>query len=241
MTQRPRKIKKPVKVTKEQQEALKTPETRDYTAERNGRVLPFVKKFLSVLGEHPFTFQTEAGNAAQEQAENESQNRFYEQKFIPEALKRDLRMKDMPYAFALAKSCIEMLQNRSSTPKAGEEMRVLPAALEILAALGAQPKLMILVKEDEAEATGKHRSELYDSFYHDIVVPVFMKHEVAYHEVNQVFAIMIALIDGTERRTAITLKNARNVAEAKLWNVEDTDDLTIRKVHEKCIEKTDAV
>lgn len=221
-----------VKVTAEDLKELGIKEpARDLTAEQDARVIPFVSSLLRNLAAHDFKF-TKDKKVAVDKEEDESYNLFYSQRFMPEAMERNLRLNDMGYTFQLVKKTIEMLQNRSSQPD--DEMRCVPCAIEILGKLGEQPSLMLVNGEED----GEKRADLYTEFYNDIVVPAFMKHEIAYNEFNQVFAVMSTMIAVLEHKTGVTLDSARDLADTKLWGVSDPSEISIRQLHEVCLRKS---
>lgn len=210
------------------------PIAEDLTLARDERVIPFVSNLLKALGEHNFEFTADK-EVVNDKKEDASYNSFYTDKFMPSAIERDLRVHDMAYTFGLAKKVVEMLQARSTQPV--DEMRVVPCALEILGKLGSEDTLMLM--SDTSPEDGTKRAELYDSFYHEIVVQAFLKHEVEYNEVLQVFATMSTILSIVEHKTAMTIEHALHLAESKLWGIEDKDDVTLRRVHAKCIEPVD--
>lgn len=207
---------------------------RDLDGERDARVIPFVSEFLSALGTHEFHF-TKDKAVLNDKEEDESYNTFYSEKFMPTAMTKGLFVTDMHYTFSLTKKVVEMLQNRSTQP--ADEMRVVPCALELMEALGKAGDLML--KSDISPEDGIARAQLYDDLYKDLVVPIFMKHEVEYNEVMQVFATMASIIGIVEHKTANTLQHAQELADSKLWGVPDTNEITIKQLHEKCIEPVD--
>lgn len=170
--------------------------------------------------------------------ESASFNSFYEDKFIRQALESNLRVQDISYTFNLTTMAVHMLKSVATTPDKGTELRLQPAALEILEKLGDEPDLMLVVLEGEPQDKGIKRAELYQRLYNELVVPIFDKYEVKYNETQQVFAIMEALIAQVKERVDRTMDGAREIALAKLWGIEDMADLTIAQVHKKCIEKT---
>lgn len=219
-------------------EDLKTigiqPPKRDLDGERDARVIPFVSRFLESLGGHEFSF-TKDKEVLNDKAEDDSYNTFYSEKFMPGAMERGLFVTDMHYTFALSKKVIEMLQARSTQPV--DEMRVVPCALELIEALGKAGNLMLM--SDVSDDDGIARAQLYDDLYNELVVPIFMKHEVAYNEVMQVFATMSTIVSIVEHKTKNTLDHAMELAESKLWGVPDINEITIKQLHEKCIEPVD--
>lgn len=253
---------------------------RDYTAERDARVIPFVKDLFKEMGGHEFVFAAGSQSDVKEldamivrlqeraptevrteeeqkkiddalekliaqrktiddeiKSEDNSFHTFYEQKFITPALTRQLRVSDINYTFGLANMAVEMLKSRATSPDSGTELRLKPAALEILAKLGEEEKLMLVVDEKEDPSVGQKRAELYQRLYNDVVVPIFDKYEVKYNEVMQVFGILQSILMQLKLITDKTIKGAQDIALAKLWGVEDSDDITIQQLHEKCIEK----
>lgn len=210
------------------------PPVRDLDGERDARVIPFVSEFLAALGTHDFALARDK-EVLNKNAEDDSYNAFYAEKFMPTAMAKGLFVTDMHYTFSLTKKVIEMLKERSTQPV--DEMRVVPCALELIEALGKAGNLML--KADLAPEDGIARAQLYDELYHELVVPIFMKHEVAYNEVVQIFATMSAIVSIVEHKTANTLQHAQELAESKLWGVPDTSEITIKQLHEKCIEPVD--
>lgn len=254
---------------------------RDYTAERNSRVVPFVRDLFASIGDHSFTFAsgskndittidqalqdlenvapTAAPRSSAEQKkvdeeiarlheqrdtiereiteEDQSYDDFYEKRFIKPALEKDLQVNDLNFTFSLANMAIGMLKSVASAPPPGNELRLVPAAQEIIKKLAEEDNLMLTVSEHEDPRKGLKRKELYERLYDEVVVPVFDKYEVKYNEVMQVFGIMSSILSMIQQRTTKTLDGARDIAEAKLWGIEDKDNLTIRQLHSKCVEK----
>ncbi len=210
-------------------------ETRDYTAERARRVLPIVKNLISGMG----TFQlTVAAKGQDKEKEEQSFDDFYSH-FITQAMTTDLRIKDVDYTFQLTKLAIEMLHTQFAAKGAETATRLLPVAQDIYQQLAEVENLMLDVQEDEPAYMGENRAALYARLVEDIIIPTFAKYSVATYEVEEVFAYLKVLIYQIEQRTTITLDSASRMAGAKLWGIDDVDDLTVRAIHEKCLEKTD--
>jgi len=182
---------------------------------------------------------TEQRNAISEAIEKEKAtfDTFYEQKFIGPVLDTEIRHNDLNYTFSLLNMATEMLKTQAVSPDRGTEFRLVPAAQEILCAMGEVDDLMLIVSEGEKPSKGLERTKLYEEMYRDVVVPIFDKHKVQYNEVLQVFGILQSLIQSVKQRSDVTVNGARAIADAKLWGLDDVDDLTVKAIHQMCIEK----
>lgn len=207
---------------------------RDYTAERNSRVLPLVKDTLYTIGTYLFNFNRDLTPEAANK-ERESLLTYVRTVFMPNAIGRSLRFNEIDYHFQLTGAVIQMLKSRANTPADEKDERLSKAAQEILARVGAANTLMIDFSADNDES-GLKRAELYDTFYTDIVVPVFEQFEIKSNESAQVFAIIDSLLAGVRETIQAELVSARKVAEAKMWEVDDIDNLDILTIHKKVVE-----
>lgn len=210
----------------------------DYTAERDDRVIPVIKKFLGALGNFSFNFnRTKTPEAAKE--ERESFTSFVQTQFIPLAFEHKLQQKDLNYTFQLAGVVVEMLRNRSMMPQDETDPRISNCALDIMLQLSEQDTLRIRFTDDEVdpEKSGLLRAELYDQFYREIVVPTLYRYEIQINEVNHVFEVMAGLVKETEGLVKQTVQDARSVAEAKMWGVDNIETIDILTIHKKVVEE----
>jgi hypothetical protein len=206
------------------------PTERDYTREQNDRVIPLVRFLFKSIGNHDFKLQEDADDKTQEQAEIKAYNVLYTDHLMPEVLARgNLRLADINHLFALSKLAVEMLKSIGTS--AENQLRPIGAAQEVLALLAEEENLMLNPDGQEPKEFGERRAEQYGKFYKEKVVPVFEKHNLRYDEVEQVYALMMALVSQMEYVTTQSLRRAKAIADTKLWEVTDTDEITVNDVH----------
>lgn len=210
----------------------------DYTAERDDRVIPVIKKFLFALGAFPFTFNRDRTPEAAKE-ERESFASFVQTRFIPLAFEHKLQQKDLNYTFQLAGTVVEMLRNRSLIPLDETDPRISDCALAIFRDLGNADTLRIRFADDETdpEKSSQLRAELYDAFYNAVVLPAFEQYQIKPNEMNHVFEVMAGLIKETGEKVMTTVADARSVAEAKMWGVDDIETIDILTIHKKVVEE----
>lgn len=210
----------------------------DYTAERDDRVIPVIKKFLGALGNFSFNFnRTKTPEAAKE--ERESFASFVQTQFIPLAFEHKLQQNDLNYTFQLAGTVVEMLRNRSLIPLDETDPRISDCALAILKDLGAADTLRIRFADDEVDPkkSSELRAELYYGFYNAVVLPAFERYQIKPNEMNHVFEVMAGLIKETGEKVMTTVADARSVAEAKMWGVDNIETIDILTIHKKVVEE----
>lgn len=204
-------------------------EERDYTEERNVRVLPAVSFILRRLGRF-LKGRTEGMELGDMYID------FYRTLFVPKVIKQDMQCNDINYTFSLTKTAIEMLEARSKTSPDADNPRVTSAGLEIMELLGEQGDLQLVqkesVSEEKDEEDGIARAKLYDGLYQSIVLPTLSKYGIGYNEVEAVFAEMKLNIDNMALLTTGAFDEARKRADTVKWGVEDIDNLTIKQLND---------
>lgn len=221
-----------------QEEVVKELENtdRDYTAEQNQRVLPVVKEVLGAMGTFPFDFARDTSPGSDEK-ERASLAEFIRTEYMTRVLSQKLKQTDVSYTFKLMGMVVEMLRGRAMTPENETDPRLSSAAQQILTELGNQETLRIDFHSDrlDPEASGVARADLYTELYKTVVLKAFADHAIQVNEVNHVFDIMAMLVKSIESKSTETIINARKIAEAKMWGVEDIDDITVLDIHQKAI------
>ena len=104
------------------------------------------------------------------------------------------------------------------------ENRVIPAAKELLR--------VILTREDLVMGIGGAKNIdktalYYQGVYIEDVVPVLVKHNLKLTDLTYLFSVMLGTIELVKNITDQSFSMNREIAEAKLWGIEDTDDLTV--------------
>lgn len=214
------------------------PVERDYTAERDDRVVPIVSHILKTLGAYDIKFARGKADPATQKEERESLAEYIRSEVMPEAMKVGLQQSDIPHTFKLASTVIEMLRNRAYTPEDETSERISSCAKEIMLKLGEAETLRIRFQDDQADpvGSGEARANLYSEFFKTIVLPAFEKYEIKFNEVDHVYGIMATLITEVSRMTENTVKDAREVAEQLMWGVDDINSLNILTIHKKVID-----
>lgn len=105
------------------------------------------------------------------------------------------------------------------------DKRCIPIARALLLALASDEQLKI---GSEATISQDEAVKFYGDFYGKTVIPLLIEKDIALNEVGYIFSIMQQAVHSLSEITTKSLDMNRDIADARLYHVEDIDDLTIK-------------
>ncbi len=105
--------------------------------------------------------------------------------------------------------------------------RCVPIARALLLALASHKDLQI---GSNVTTTPEKITKCYGDFYAEVAIPLFMEKDLKLSEVGYVFSIMSQAIDLAKGMTEKSLDANRDIADARLYGVDNIDELTLKQL-----------
>lgn len=112
---------------------------------------------------------------------------------------------------------------------AEREARVVPVAKDLLKRIANHPDLVI---GSGKKVTEESMALFYKDLYVSDIIPVIFGANLLLNDIPYLFSIMMQAIQLTSDVTTNSIQQSREIANAKKWGVEDTDDLSLQDLQE---------